>query len=102
MSVGAWLPQSQRSPPSCCRLRAFCKGECGAGNEAGEGKGQCRQRLSQRACPQQLSRRGCVGKTGGTFTGYLLYAGILRVLGTAFPEAHVSSVRRGSDIPDCT
>lgn len=58
--------------------------------------------VSARGPVLSSSPAGAVGKTGGTFTGYLLYAGILRVLSTAFPEAHVSSVRRGSDIPDCT
>lgn len=34
--------------------------------------------------------------------GYLLYAGVLRMLSTAFPESHVSSVRWGGDVPNCT
>lgn len=34
--------------------------------------------------------------------GYLLYAGVLRMLSTAFPEPHISPVRRGGDVPNCT
>ena len=34
--------------------------------------------------------------------GDLLYAGVLRMLSTAFPEPHVGSVRWGDDIPNHT
>lgn len=71
------------------------------GSEADEGKGQRRQCLSQRTCPQRFPPRGCVGKRG-TVMGYLLYAAVLRTLSTAFPEPHLSSVRWGGDVPDCT
>ena len=103
MSVGVWLPQSQRSPPSRCCLRVFYKGESDAGNGTGEGKGQCPQCLSQRTCPQQFPPPGAVwGREEERSRGDLLYAGVLRMLSTAFPEPHVGSVRRGDDIPNCT
>lgn len=61
MSVGAWLPQEpQRSPPSCCRLRAFLKESVVLGMRLVRARDSVVNVLATGPVLSSL-RRGCVG-----------------------------------------